>query len=219
MEKQRNILQRLNDAKLQMESVQKATKKQGMHYEPVLHDDVTRCTRGALVENGIYTKMDIKTRIQNGNRTEIDAVVYFINVDDPTDMISQDTFGYGICEQDKGPGKAMSYAFKYGLLKGLMLPTGDDPELDQNTKFKPSLERAPAQPMYDSTPRSAKLGRLIELTKDDPGLRSRVLTYNKVASYAQLSDEQMDTALGHLEKLAQKTNQEGQHGKIKSITG
>jgi len=47
------------------------------------------------------------------------------------------TFGYGIDPQDKGPGKAMSYGVKYGLLKALGLETGDDPERD-SIEHKPS---------------------------------------------------------------------------------
>jgi hypothetical protein len=39
-------------------------------------------------------------------------------------------FGYGIDNQDKGPGKAMSYAVKYAMLKTFCLETGDDPEKD-----------------------------------------------------------------------------------------
>ena len=51
------------------------------------------------------------------------------------DLIDVETFGFGIDDQDKGPGKAMSYAVKYALLKTLGLETGDDPDMDQDVKF------------------------------------------------------------------------------------
>ena len=57
-------------------------------------------------------------------------VVRFANVDEPTDFIDVPSFGYGVDPQDKGPGKAMSYAVKYALLKALGLETGDDADHD-----------------------------------------------------------------------------------------
>jgi hypothetical protein len=45
------------------------------------------------------------------------------------------SFGYGIDDQDKGAGKAMSYAVKYALLKTLGLETGDDPDENQDAQF------------------------------------------------------------------------------------
>jgi hypothetical protein len=62
--------------------------------------------------------------------------VRFVNVDDPQDFFDVETFGYGLDDQDKGPGKAMSYAVKYALLKTLGLETGDDPDEDQVTNFR-----------------------------------------------------------------------------------
>ena len=56
--------------------------------------------------------------------------VAFVNVDKPEDRVEVEFFGYGIDPQDKGPGKAMSYAVKYALLKVFSLETGDDPERD-----------------------------------------------------------------------------------------
>ena len=57
----------------------------------------------------------------------------FVNVDDAADFIEVATAGYGIDDQDKGPGKAISYAVKYALLKTLGLESGDDPDEDQDT--------------------------------------------------------------------------------------
>jgi hypothetical protein len=60
--------------------------------------------------------------------------VRFENIDDRTDYIDVETFGYGVDPQDKGPGKAMSYGVKYALLKVLGLETGDDPDTVQDNK-------------------------------------------------------------------------------------
>ena len=65
----------------------------------------------------------------------VNVSVRFQNIDDPDDFLAVETCGYGVDDQDKGPGKAMSYAVKYALLKCLGLETGDDPDIEQD---KPS---------------------------------------------------------------------------------
>ena len=103
-------------------------KKSGMNYTIVSHDAVTAKVRPALVDNGIvYYPINI-SRQQSGNRTEVDLVLRFANIDNPQDYIDVAGIGYGIDNQDKGPGKAVSYAVKYCLLKALGLETGDDPD-------------------------------------------------------------------------------------------
>ena len=102
---------------------------QGMRYSVVSHDAVTAKVRPALLKNGIvYYPRKVRYN-QNGNRTEVFHVIRFVNIDEPTDYIDVQSFGYGVDTSDKGPGKAMSYSVKYALLKTLGLETGDDPDL------------------------------------------------------------------------------------------
>lgn len=125
-----NIHQRILQVMAEVTYVQK-DKKQGMNYSIVSHDVVTAKVRPHLVDAGItYYPVSI-ARSQQGNRTEMDMIVRFTNADDPTDFIDVCSSGYGVDSQDKGPGKAQSYAVKYALLKVLGLETGDDPDKDQ----------------------------------------------------------------------------------------
>ncbi len=56
-------------------------------------------------------------------------VVYrFVNIDDKDEHIDMVSFGDGIDSGDKAPGKAMTYADKYALLKAYKMITGDDPD-------------------------------------------------------------------------------------------
>lgn len=129
-----NLHQRLGKAMGKVTYIQK-DKKQGMRYSIVSHDVVTAKVRPALLEAGVVY---YPTRVQYeqiGNRTQCAMTIRFVNIDEPVDFIDVETFGYGIDDQDKGPGKAMSYAVKYALLKTLGLETGDDPDMDQNVKF------------------------------------------------------------------------------------
>ena len=110
--------------------VQKENKKVNNQYTFVSHDAVTAAVRNHFIDNGIVMTTDVKEVKQDGNRTEAFVTLRFTNIDKPEDFISITCFGYGIDPQDKGPGKAVSYAVKYGILKTLCLETGDDPEKD-----------------------------------------------------------------------------------------
>ena len=136
----KNLHQRLAEVMGKVTYIQKE-KKQGMRYSIVSHDAVTAKVRTPLLEAGIiYYPIRCETQ-QIGNRTEARMTIRFINIDDVSEFIDVETFGYGLDDQDKGPGKAMSYAVKYALLKTLGLETGDDPDLDQDTSYRdPSLE-------------------------------------------------------------------------------
>lgn len=71
----------------------------------------------------------------NGNTTKkttfmtrIKTVYRFVNTENPEESIETTTFAEGIDSQDKGSGKAMTYADKYALMKAYKISTGDDPD-------------------------------------------------------------------------------------------
>lgn len=130
-----NILQRLHAVMGEVGYIQKE-KKQGMRYSIVSHDAVTAKVRPILHKHRVlYYPISMSIQ-QSGNRTEVALTVRFCNVDQPDDFIEVETAGYGIDDQDKGPGKAISYAVKYALLKALGLESGDEPDEDQETTHR-----------------------------------------------------------------------------------
>lgn len=52
----------------------------------------------------------------------------FINIDKPEEYIDVIAYGDGIDSQDKAPGKAVTYADKYAIMKGYKIQTGEDPD-------------------------------------------------------------------------------------------
>lgn len=81
--------------------------------------------------NGQVTK---KTTLM----TRIETVYRFVNCDKPDEYIETTTFAEGIDSQDKGSGKAMTYADKYALMKAYKISTGDDPDqtASEDTRYK-----------------------------------------------------------------------------------
>ncbi len=69
-----------------------------------------------------------KTNTKTTFFTRIKTTYKFVNIDQPDESITMVTFAEGIDTQDKGSGKAMTYADKYALMKAYKISTGDDPD-------------------------------------------------------------------------------------------
>lgn len=148
---EKNIHQRIAEVMAEVTYIQKE-RKQGMQYTIVSHDKVTAKVRPALLKAGIVYYPVRCDHTQNGNRAECSMTVRFANIDTPSDFIDVQTFGYGVDPQDKGPGKAMSYAVKYALLKALGLETGDDADHDDipHDREDPAKALQPTQNEIDA---------------------------------------------------------------------
>jgi hypothetical protein len=141
MTQPKNIYQRLNQVMAEVESVQKESKKVNNQYTYVSHDAVSKALHMPMQRAGIMMIPDIAELIQDSNRTVVKMAISFVNIDKPEDRIVVNYTGYGIDSQDKGIGKAVSYAVKYALLKVFCLETGDDVEKD-NVDYKADPKKA-----------------------------------------------------------------------------
>lgn len=192
-----NIAQRINAAMAEVDYIQKQKPKdQGMKYTYVSHDAVTAKVRPILQGHGVvYYPRDL-TVTQSGNRTEAVFNVRFENMDDRTDFIDVATLGYGVDNQDKGPGKAISYGVKYALLKVLGLETGDDPDEVQDER----ADHNPDAGMIDDA-QWATLTQMIEATGTDA---AAFCNYLKVKSVREIPLEKYDAAFAALKAKAAK---------------
>ena len=99
--------------------------------------------------------------------TRLRTVYRFVNLDEPTDYLETVTFSVGIDNQDKGDGKAMTYADKYALMKAYKISTGDDPD-NEASKETAYTRTAPAS---DFTPICAACGEPISDREHDYSVR------------------------------------------------
>ena len=140
-EKTKNIYQRISAIMEEIDYIQKGTAKVAGQYRFTSHDAVTGLIHMPLVKHGIVAVPSVKSLTQDGNRTSVCLSVAFVNIDDPKDLVEIESWGFGVDTSDKGPGKAVSYAFKYAILKMFCLETGDDPDEDQKSKYEPPVTR------------------------------------------------------------------------------
>jgi len=146
----RNIYQKLHDACLSAKSVKKGAKANGMHFNPLLHDDVQAVATQALLDNGLYATCNYLTEIvPNIKQVMVVCTMKVYDVDDPTQHILVDgCSAFGNCDKF-GTGNAMSYSRKYAFLNLLNLKTGIKDEDGYEPKpFEDSTEQSVEEPTY-----------------------------------------------------------------------
>ena len=132
-----NVFQRLAAVKREVGYIQKDKKVDT--YMAVTHDMVTAMTRNHLNDAGVAVVPSeicgktCETTMLTGRGTpiiryEATFEVRFINIDKPEDQVSVRVTAHAMDQGDKAPGKAMSYATKYAVLKVLALETGEEEE-------------------------------------------------------------------------------------------
>lgn len=163
-------------------------------YKAVGEADVLSAVKCLEEKHGVYSYPYARRIVEsdiletekeyNGTKTKsnqmflrIETVYRFVNIENPDEVVDITTYGDGIDTQDKAPGKAMTYADKYALLKAYKIITGDDPDQHhspdtasyENKKFManpvPKTEPKPAtQPKAtkQGTPREQLIAKLAE---------------------------------------------------------
>ena len=190
---QKNIFQRMSAITAELRTVAKnlTVPTGGKNtYKAVSERDILDAVKPIEEKHGVYSYPASRTVMEsnmlesentyNGQTkktttfmTRIETVYRFVNVDKPSEYIETITFAEGIDSQDKGIGKAMTYADKYALMKAYKISTGDDPDQDASvekeyTKATPAQKPAKAQKPTgkQKTPREQLIAKLYELGID-----------------------------------------------------
>lgn len=83
-------------------------------------------------ERNIIDKDILVSHTEYGDKTNmymrLETTYRFVNLDNSSEFVDIKTYGDGIDSGDKAPGKAMTYADKYALMKAYKISTGDDPD-------------------------------------------------------------------------------------------
>lgn len=151
-----NIYKKMLQATEKIERVKKTLKveiSKTNSYQAVSEGAVLSAVKPIEIELGIYSypvsrklidaSVLTTTSEYNGEKKErtqlfmrLEIVYRFVNVDEPKDFVDITTYGDGIDSGDKAPGKAMTYADKYALLKAYKIETGDDPDAKASEEIK-----------------------------------------------------------------------------------
>ena len=103
-----------------LDGVKPIEKKYRVYSYPIKREVIDRDT---LVKESEYDGNITRT---NTLFMRIETTYRFVNIDNPSEFIETIVYGDGLDTGDKAPGKAMTYADKYALMKAYKLSTGDD---------------------------------------------------------------------------------------------
>ena len=183
---ERNIFQRMAAITAELQTVAKnLTVPTGgkNSYKAVSERDILDAVKPIEAKHGVYSYPVSRNVLEsnmlesestyNGQTkktttfmTRIETLYRFVNVDKPEEYIETVTFAEGIDTQDKGSGKAMTYADKYALMKAYKISTGDDPDQtasEENNYTRTTPQRtAPSATKPTKTPREQLIMKLHE---------------------------------------------------------
>ena len=119
-------------------------------YKAISEEKVTTAVRKELIKQGIViipilqeskvTEL-IRTEKSVNQRADVHTRYRIQNVEDVNDFIEVESNGSGVDTQDKAIGKAMTYAYKYMLLRTFAIPTGEDPDKVSSAETDAKIEK------------------------------------------------------------------------------
>lgn len=131
--------------------------KTGAGYKAITEEKVTTAVREALIRHGIvivpieqtHTRTDEVLQDYQGNQkvsrlATVDVKYRIQNIEDKDDYIIATSSGTGVDTQDKAVGKAMTYSYKYLLLRTFAIPTGEDTDkISSDVYSEQFIKKAP----------------------------------------------------------------------------
>lgn len=210
MSEKLNIYQKMLQATMNIDRVKKGltieagkTKDGRVRtYKAVSEADVLNAVKPIEIELGILS-IPIKRNIvesavlvneydKKSQFMRIDTTFRFINVDNPTEFVDVTTYGDGIDSGDKAPGKAMTYADKYALLKAYKIETGDDPDQEGSKEYTKVEKVEKPSPISQ-----VQMDLIIKSVRDDAHLK-QIKDYYGVAELTELTNTQGSTIINKL---------------------
>ena len=142
-----NVYQKLNEVRKAVDYVRKDKRVGEGGYLAVTHDAVTALTRSHFIAQGIVIVPSLVSSavVLTGTATArgIPFIRYearyrfdIVNADSPDDKFQVEIESHAMDQGDKAPGKALSYAKKYVVLKLLEIESGEEEEEREVQKLK-----------------------------------------------------------------------------------
>lgn len=172
-----------------------------VQYKAISENKVTKVMREQLTKYKIVVYPTEQVYSRSGNITAVNTRYRMVNAENPEEYIDIASSGEGSDTQDKGAGKAMTYAFKYMLLRTFAIPTGEDTDFIHSDTLTDM--QAGVQPDADQAPMISEKqkGFIAKMVKDNPDLKTHLL--NALADYgaSKASDLTMRQASEVIQKL------------------
>ena len=209
-----NIYQKINEVMKNIEYLTKDDKVEfgTTKYKAISEEKVTTAVREQLVKQGIViipvkqeseNKELIRTEKSVNMLTSVHVKYRIQNIDDINDFIEAESNGTGVDTQDKGVGKAMTYAYKYMLLRTFAIPTGEDPDKISSAETDKKVEKEVNNAKINKTKLNA-LNSSIENHKIPDIEVEKVLNKYKYSSTSEIQNKDYMNIIQEFQKLIKK---------------
>ena len=164
----KNIFQRISAV---MQDVQYLAKDDQIEfgktkYRAISEEKVTTTIRKSLITHGIVIVPVKQEHSKDGVLTTVDVTYRIQNIENENDYIEAVSSGTGVDTQDKGVGKAMTYAYKYLLLRTFAIPTGEDPDKNSSAELDDRFSREQKVEYIDDIKKKVLLDSLAVVGSD-----------------------------------------------------
>ncbi len=155
--KEMNIYQRLAKITEELGVVEKGLEvkvNKTSGYKAVSERDILDAVKPLEAKYGVYsypverniTDRDVLVKENDYGKTNtlfmrLETTYRFVNIDKPEEFVETIVYGDGLDTGDKAPGKAMTYADKYALMKAYKISTGDDPDKEASPESRPATKK------------------------------------------------------------------------------
>lgn len=177
-----------------------------------------------IMDTSVLTSVNSKGNEVRQLFMRIETTYRFVNAEMPEEYIDIKTYGDGVDSQDKAPGKAMTYADKYALLKAYKIITGDDPDQECSKELKGKAAKPAKSCKSEATVRqleskesgeqskntsnellsSAERSAIESRCKEDGVDADKLLSLYSLSSFEKMKYKHYDNILKNWEKVKEK---------------
>ncbi|MBB6217535.1 hypothetical protein HNQ80_003658 [Anaerosolibacter carboniphilus] len=143
MEDKKNLWQKIHSVMKDVEYLQKDDQIEfgKTKYKAISEEKVTSTVRDSLIKHGLVIIPIDQQHFKDDVLTTVNTKYKIVDIDTGESEIIVSS-GTGVDTQDKGVGKAMTYSYKYMLLRTFAIPTGEDPDKISSDEWDEKLNKA-----------------------------------------------------------------------------
>ncbi len=170
-------------------------------YKALSEEKVTSIMRKQMIDKQLLVYPIEQSSSRDNNISHVDVTYRIVNVENPDEYIDVKSCGDGYDTQDKGAGKAMTYAFKYMWLRTFAIPTGEDPDKISSDEIDAQIAESKAKDTSKSPISEVKINALISKCESDNVDIAKLLLLYKLSDLMDMNEKQYSNAINNWDKV------------------
>lgn len=170
-------------------------------YKALSEEKVTSIMRKQMIDKQLLVYPIEQSSSRDNNISHVDVTYRIVNVENPDEYIDVKSCGDGYDTQDKGAGKAMTYAFKYMWLRTFAIPTGEDPDKISSDEIDAQIAESKAKDTGNKPITEVKVNALISKCETDKVDIAKLLLLYNIPDLTAMNEKQYSNAINNWDKV------------------